>query len=276
MTRSARPRLHVLVLLVALTYLQVNAQKVALASPLSNRVAIVAAKSYAWLMQNQNERQYKADVVWIFDILMRKFALAEPRAVNLFKRDVRDGRFWRSGFAPILHILVPEVQYRPDNATASQSPIDRIVNRAIWCDVMEPDPDLHMQMFNLAGTGGYELTHMYLAALILREKKCGYFNRHEKSLAELEERLAGKLELLCRRSRDISDLEIEAAAFLAYSHRLKPLSTPFLVRLLDAAENHLDNPFVSKMTGHTAVLILWYTLEVANPEAKQVPLAPRL
>lgn len=275
MTRSARHQLKVAVLLTGLLGLPIHSRKTQLSPALSNRVAIVAAKSYAWLMQNQNERQYKADVVWLFDILMRKFGLAEPKSVSLFKRDVRDGRFWKSGFAPILHILVPEVQYPPDNATASQSPIDRIVNRAIWCDVMEPDADLHMQMFNLAEKGGYELTHMYLAALILREKNCAYFKQHQQSLSELEMRMSDRLEQLCIASREVSDLEVEAAVFLAYARPHKMISSNFLVRLLDAAENHLDNPYVSKMTGHTAVLILWYTLEVANPEAKQVPLAPR-
>ncbi len=244
-------------------------------SALSNRVALVASKAHAWLMQNQTDKHFKADVVWIFDILMRKFNLPEPRAVSLFKRDVRDGRFWKSGFAPILHIFVPEVSYPPDRLTASQSPIDRIVNRTIWCDTMTPDPDLHMQMFNLAEKGGYELTHMYLAVLILREKQCPFYRRHEAALGELRERFERKLEQLCLTPHDVSDLEVEAAAFLAYGRQKKVTSEKFLVRLLDAAENHLDNPYVSKMSGHTAVLILWYTLEVANPDAIQVPLAPR-
>lgn len=242
---------------------------------LMNRVANVAAKSHSWMMQNQIERHYKADVVWIFDLLIRKFGLPEPQAVTRFRRDVRDGRFWKSSFSPLLHILVPEVHYRPDNPQISQGPIDRIVNRAIWCDIIEPDPDMHMQMFNLAAKGGYELTHMYLALLILREKGCPFYRSHEAELTGFESRWLLAMERLIDNERNISDLHVEAAAFMAYGRQKKVTSSKFLLRFLNEAENHLDNPYVSKMSGHTAVLILWYALEVANPDARQVPLAPR-
>jgi hypothetical protein len=241
-----------------------------------NRVANVAAKSHAWMLQNQTERHYKADVVWIFDVLIRKFGLHEPRAVALFRRDVRDGRFWKSSFSPLLHVLVPEVHYRPDNAQISQGPIDRIVNRAIWCDKLEPDADMHMQMFNLAAKGGYELTHMYLALLILREQACPFYKAHAAELADFEKRWVRTMEQLIENERNISDLHVEAAAFMAYGRQKKVTSSKFLLRFLSEAENHLDNPYVSKMSGHTAVLILWYALEVANPDARQVRLAPRI
>jgi hypothetical protein len=240
-----------------------------------NRVANVAAKSYAWLMQNQVERHYKADVVYIYDILMRKFNLPEPMAVTRFRRDVHDGRFWKSSFSPILHILVPEVHYPPNREQVSQGPIDRIVNRAVWCDLIEPDADMHMQMFNLAAKGGYELTHMYLALLILREKSCPFYRQHATELAAFERRWITAMERLIDSERNISDLHVEAAAFMAYARQKKVTSSQFLNRFLTEAENHLDNPYVSKMSGHTAVLILWYALEVANPNATQVPLAPR-
>lgn len=261
------------VIVGALGTVGVNADS--LPSDVVNRVANVAAKSHAWMLQNQVERHYKADVVWIFDILIRKFHVPEPKAVALFRRDVRDGRFWKSSFSPILHILVPEVHYRPDRPQISQGPIDRIVNRAIWCDIIEPDPDMHVQMFNLAAKGGYELTHMFLALLILREKACPFYRQHEAELTGFEKQWVRAMESLIDNTRNVSDLHVEAAAFLAYSRRKKVTSSQFLMRFLTEAENHLDNPYVSKMSGHTAIMILWFALEVANPDAQQVPLAPR-
>lgn len=240
---------------------------------IQNRAAIVASKAYAWLWANQTERDYQVDVVWIYDFLMRKYRLPEPQVVINFRNDVRNGRYNKYGFAPLLHVLSPGAGVKPDPASLHTSKIDQVTFGAIWCDRQEPGDNFLKQMADLASLGRYELTHVYLSLQILKEKNCPFRVKHASGLAALETKLAEETRKVADQSREISDLEVEAAAFYAFANRGKVPSEAFLKRLIAAAEPAFADNTKPKLRGHAVVLLLWFLFEYLAPETPAVPLS---
>lgn len=240
---------------------------------IGNRAAIVASKAYAWLWANQTERDYQVDVVWIYDFLMRKYQLPEPQVVTNFRNDVRNGRYNKYGFAPLLHVLSPGAGVKPDPASPHTSKIDNVTFGTLWCDRQEPGDNFLKQMADLAALGRYELTHVYLSLQILKENNCPFQVKHASRLAELETKLAEETRKVADQSREISDLEVEAAAFYAFANRGKAPSEAFLKRLIAAAEPAFADKTKPKLRGHTVVLLLWFLFEYLAPETPPVPLS---
>lgn len=240
---------------------------------LQNRSAIVASKAYAWLWENQTERDYQVDVVWIYDFLMRKYQLPEPQVITNFRNDTRNGRYNKYGFAPLLHVLSPGAGVQLDPASPHTSKIDKVTFGALWCDRLEPADHFLKQMADLASLGRYELTHVYLSLQILKEKNCPFRIKHAPELAALETKLGEEVRKIADHSRDISDLEVEAAAFYAFANRGKAPSEAFLKRLIAAAEPAFVEKTKPKLRGHTVVLLLWFLLEYLNPQAPRAPLS---
>lgn len=262
-------------ILLAFLIILSAAQARARSNRLQTRTAIVAAKTFGWMVSRQKSWRGQSDVSWIYTILMRRFNLPELDAIVYYKRQVRDGRHSNSDEAPILNIIVPGIRHAPK--AEKEDSINGLLFASMYCRTRALPTDYLERVEKMAQKGGYELTHMYLILIILREKRCKEYLSREKEFLQLEKSLESKVLALSTQARIVNDLDIEAAAFLSYGN---PALTPpdsYLKRVLEAAEQHLDNPYVSRMDAHTAVLLLWYLLEKATlgtAAAKPVELAP--
>lgn len=244
---------------------------------LQTRTAIVAAKTFGWMVNDQIRWRRDPAIVWIYTILMRRFNLPELDAVRFFKRGVRDGLYSNSDEALILNVIVPDVRDALRLEKTKTDSINSLLFASMYCATKALPSDYLQRVEKMAQKGGYELTHMYLILIILREKRCREYLQQEQQYLQLEKKLEPLVLTLSTQARIINDLDIEAAAFISYGN---PALTPpdsYLRRVIDAAEQHLDNPYVSKMSAHTVVLLLWYLLErttFGTDKAKRIELAP--
>lgn len=234
---------------------------------LKNRAAIVASYAYAWLAGQKNETEFEPDVVWIYDYLMRKFALPELPQVARFRADALGGRFDTAGFSPLLHVLSPGAGRAPDLQSESLHHIDRSTFGALWCDRIELPEDYGEKIAALATHGEYALTHVYLALQILKEKQCAYYTAHRVHLGALETQLKAEMAALPQKTGKTGDLEIETAAFYAFANSGVSPSENFLRRAVEFGEQRLTNKYVVRLRGHTVVLLLWFLLEHLVPGA---------
>jgi hypothetical protein len=103
---------------------------------------------------------------------------------------------------------------RLEDMDAVTHPSDRLVVCALYCDRLGLSPSFFSEMLDKAAdAGGYYLTHALLAVIWLRE----YGGDLELPAAFVENLYGANAALISADARTVSDVKLEAAAFLHFA-----------------------------------------------------------
>lgn len=111
--------------------------------------------------------------------------------------------------------------------------------------------------------GGYDVTHAYMAALLLRNTRCLCQGR----ISRLESEMLGEMVKMVplQPGAPLSDLQIEVIALLLYAGRYEYIPEVLISRLIhsQAPEGYWKDPVKegSEFADHTTVLAVWALLE---------------
>lgn len=161
---------------------------------------------------------------------------------------------------------------------ANTGDIDRRTLQALYCDTQPPPAGFRDELMDALELGGYETTHVLLAALFIRSNGCtGILDVTDVRL--IESRVAEQIVL---DDGFLDDLDIEAMAFLAAGDRMDlvpPVARDALLATQQAdgswAEHTALDGTIGAVPGfqHATVLAIWFLL--AWQEGGWVPVAPR-
>jgi hypothetical protein len=103
---------------------------------------------------------------------------------------------------------------QPEDMDAITHPSDRLVVCALYCDRLGLSPSFFAEMLDQAAkAGGYYLTHALLAVIWMRE----YGRDVELPAAFVENLYRANAALISADARSVSDVKLEAAAFLHFA-----------------------------------------------------------
>lgn len=163
-----------------------------------------------------------------------------------------------------------------------ESDMSRVMLRAMYCDEEPVGETLAREIFRTAINAnyydnefeGYIATHMILAWQWLRELGCA---DELETFEDVEERFTDILVGIVQHNRVVTDLAMEAMAFLFYigaDDRVKNewIEAVAAAQMPEGAwDRHAGADARPNPQGHTTVFALWVLLEDALPEAKAIP-----
>jgi hypothetical protein len=147
--------------------------------------------------------------------------------------------------------------------------LDRITLPALYCDRLDLPSDYLMVLKEGVSNGGYPLTHVLLAWIWIQENGC------ELELPDgfIEDMYHANAALI-NTDPIVTDLELEAAAFLCLAGQSELIDDSFLERVI--ASQDVDGGWGSSRRWHTTILGLLYLLHVEFPSDTYPPvLAPK-
>lgn len=150
-----------------------------------------------------------------------------------------------------------------------RSSLDIITLPALYCDRLDLPSNYLTVLEEGVSSGGYKLTHVLLAWIWIQENGC------ELGLPDgfIEDMYHANAALIDT-DPFVTDLEMEAAAFLCLAGQSELVDDSFLERVI--ASQDLDGGWGSDMRWHTTVLGLLYLLHVEFPSDTYPPvLAPK-
>jgi hypothetical protein len=147
--------------------------------------------------------------------------------------------------------------------------LDTITLPALYCDQLDLPSDYLMVLEEGVSRGGYQLTHVLLAWIWIQENGC------ELELPDgFIEELYHANAALINTDPIVTDLELEAAAFLCLAGQSELIDDSFLERVI--ASQDTDGGWGSSKRWHTTILGLLYLLHVEFPSDNYPPvLAPK-
>ncbi|HRP69168.1 MAG TPA: hypothetical protein PLY93_06525 [Turneriella sp.] len=237
-----------------------------------NYAAILAAKAFAWLAANQDEKTFGIDVVLLYTFTMHKFNSPDLSITHLVREKARRGYYSSKEGSPFLHVISP-LEGTPLQVSERIN-IDAMTSTALWCDRKQPFDGYLDKLRSMGRMGKYELTHMYWAILMMKEKECAFFQGNQSALEALEKEFVRDLHALVARGA-VDDLTIEATTFLYYGSAATKATEDYLIGILPAMERAFDNAKTTRLSAHTVALFYWGLLEYLNPDLPRVPLAVR-
>lgn len=147
--------------------------------------------------------------------------------------------------------------------------LDRITLPALYCDRLDLSSDYLMVLEEGVSRGGYQLTHVLLAWVWIQE------NGVELELPDgfIEDLYLANAALV-NNDPIVTDLELEAAAFLCLAGQSELIDDSFLEQVI--ASQDIDGGWESSKRWHTTILGLLYLLHVEFPSDAYPPvLAPK-
>ena len=153
-------------------------------------------------------------LLWL-DVMHRRFAIPQfADALQRFDRVLAE----RPKELPLLRVFRRMADrdnaLRLEDMDAVTHPSDRLVVCALYCDRLGLSPSFFAEMLDkAANAGGYYLTHALLAVIWMRE----YGGDAELSGAFVEDLYRANAALISADSTTVSDMKLEAAAFLHFA-----------------------------------------------------------
>lgn len=230
------------------------------------KIAEAACRTIHYVLAN--EAAHGGAALILADMIARRFgiekllALWEAEERSPAKAEPHDERILR-------RIGDARVSATEADLERLDAAIDRFTTRAIFCRELGFPPDYHEILRENSALGGYEASHVLLAFFWLEERGC--------SLPESKEirrdALAITASLIDADHEDIRDLELEAAAFLAYEGALDLIPEGFLEGALRAQDTSggFSDGAKSDISLHASLLGLWYLHERLYP-GRRTPL----
>ncbi|HDQ05987.1 MAG TPA: hypothetical protein ENN36_04615 [Candidatus Bathyarchaeota archaeon] len=145
-----------------------------------------------------------------------------------------------------------------------KSALDRITLPALYCDRLDFPSDYLLVLEEGVRQGGYHLTHVLLAWIWIQENGC------EVDLADgfIEEMYHANAALI-NTDPIVTDLELEAAAFLCLAGQSELIDDAFLDRVISS--QGIDGGWESSERWHTTVLGLLFLMHVEFPSDAYPP-----
>lgn len=204
-------------------------------------------------------------LLWL-DMMYRRFGVTEF-ADSLQKYDqflVDHPMTWS-----LLHIFRRMADYSntPESEEFSlvQIAVDTITVPALYCDRMELPGNYSGMLEGAVDEGGYMLTHALLALVWMEENGC------ELELPEgFTERVYSDAASLINDDMEVSDLELEAAAFLYLAGQNDRVNSTFVWRIVEL-QNEDGSWGESDVDGHTTSLGLLILLHEEYPSESYPP-----
>jgi hypothetical protein len=150
-------------------------------------------------------------LLWL-DVMHRRFGIAQfADALQRFDRVLVE----RPKESPLLRVFRRMADrdnpLRLEDMDAVTHPSDRLVVCALYCDRLGLSPSFFAEMLDKAvNAGGYYLTHALLAVIWMRE----YGGEAALAEAFVENLYRANAALISADARTVSDMKLEAAAFL--------------------------------------------------------------
>jgi len=207
-------------------------------------------------------------MLWL-DVMHRRFGIAEfANSLQRFDQLVYLHPDWSSVrlFRRIADYSNP---IHAEDLKRLKYALDRITLPALYCDRLALPSDYLMVLEEGVRQGGYHLTHVLLAWIWIQENGC------EPELPDgFTEDLYLANAALINTDPTVTDLELEAAAFLCLAGQSELIDDSFLELVI--ASQDLDGGWGSGNRWHTTILSLLYLLHVEFPSDVYPPvLAPK-
>lgn len=134
---------------------------------------------------------------------------------------------------------------------------------SLYCNKILSRKDFLTLFDSSLALNGYELTHAYLATLIIKRTKCICKKENLKLEKRAWENLKKMIPII--NQSEFSDLDIEVMALALYGHEIESISPELISKLL-ALQNmdgswSLSNNTSKLFKDHSTVLALWALLE---------------
>jgi hypothetical protein len=185
-------------------------------------------------------------LLWL-DVMHRRFGIAPfADALQRFDRVLAE----RPAELPRLRVFRRMADrdnpLRLEDMDAVTHPSDRLVVCALYCDRLGLSPSFFSEMLDKAAdAGGYYLTHALLAVIWLRE----YGGDLELPAAFVENLYGANAALISADARTVSDVKLEAAAFLHFAGQGARVDRAFVESVLRTQQR--DGGWGKSRGGHS-------------------------
>jgi hypothetical protein len=160
---------------------------------------------------------------------------------------------------------------REGDLTLVSSELDHITVPALYCNQMELPSNYSMILEDKVNRGGYFLTHALLAWIWVQENGC------ELAVPDgFVENMYAANAALINNDTNVTDMELEAAAFLCLAGQADLVDDAFVDRVVDAQNADVDSPNNGSWghentQWHTTVLGLLFLLHAQFPADSYPP-----
>jgi hypothetical protein len=233
--------------------------------PIQTNYSIPVANAIKFLGQSQEPEA----MLWL-DVMFRRFGIEEfanslqqfDQLIYLYPSKLPELRLFRR----IADYNNPISAY---DLKRVKIDLDRITLPALYCDRLDLPSDYLKVLEERVSRGGYQLTHVLLAWIWIQENGC------EPELPDdFIEDLYHANAALIDTDPIVTDLELEAAAFLCLAGQSELVDDSFLEQVI--ASQDADGGWGSDRRWHTTILGLLYLLHVEFPSDTYPPvLAPK-
>ncbi len=206
-------------------------------------------------------------ILWL-DVMHRRFGIEE--FANSLQRF--DQLLWFSDQPSVTRMFRRIADYNnpayAEDLKRVKNHLDRITLPALYCDRVDLPADYLTVLEEGVNRGGYPLTHVLLAWIWIQENGC------ELELPDgfIEDMYRANAALINSDS-SVTDLELEAAAFLCLAGRGELIDDSFIEQVI--ASQEIDGGWESSERWHSTILGLLFLLHVEFPSDTYPPvLAP--
>ena len=213
-------------------------------------------------------------LLWL-DVMNRKFGIPEfsdalQRYDELLSEEPENGALLRI----FRRMADNENRYQPDDLEALYAEVDYLIVPALYCHQQQLPEDYPEMLENAASKGEYQLTHVLLALIFIEENNCSLW------LPEgfVESVYSSNAQLIDDDQR-VTDLELEAAAFLYLANQGNRVNSSFVEKVIDSQKNDGGWTITGKQTDqtnwHPTILALTVLLHEQYPAASYPPILPQ-
>lgn len=234
-------------------------------APIQTNCSIAVAKAIKFFEWSQEPEA----MLWL-DVMYRRFGIKSfANSLQRFDQLIYLYPGNPSELRPFRRIADYNNTIHAEDLKRVRFALDRITLPALYCDRLDLPSDYLMVLEEGVSRGGYQLTHVLLAWVWIQE------NGVELELPDgfIEDLYLANAELINNDSI-VTDLELEAAAFLCLAGQSELIDDSFLEQVI--ASQDIDGGWESSKRWHTTIVGLLYLLHVEFPSDAYPPvLAPK-
>ncbi len=232
-------------------------------SPIQTNYSISVVNAIKFFEQSQEPEA----MLWL-DVMYRRFGI--EKFANALQRF--DQLYLYSGKPSEVRLFRRIADYNnpicTDDLKRARFDLDLITLPALYCDRLNLASDYSTVLEEGVSRGGYQLTHVLLAWIWIQENGCE-LELPDGFIKDMYHANAA----LINTDPVVTDLELEAAAFLCLAGQSELIDDSFLERVI--ASQDVDGGWGSGRRWHTTILGLLYLLHVEFPSDAYPPvLAP--
>lgn len=208
-------------------------------------------------------------MLWL-DVMHRRFGIEEfANSLQRFDQLL----YWHPAQSSVTRLFRRIADYHnpilAEDLKKVTNKLDLITLPALYCDRLDLPSNYLMVLEEGVSHGGYQLTHVLLAWIWIQENGC------ELELPDgfIEDMYHANAALI-NTDPIVTDLELEAAAFLCLAGQSELIDDSFIERVI--ASQDIDGGWGASERWHTTILGLLFLLHVESPSDAYPPvLAPR-